>query len=234
MSSPESPTVPRRPRASLTRDAIVAAATDQLDEGGGDGLTMRAVARRLDAGVMSLYRHVASHEELLDLVVARLAADLPERQPTGDWRADLAVLARDVRAVLLRRPHLTVLMTSRAGPGAGGVATLDRAMGILRGGGFSPEDAAFANHALGNYVAGAALWEAVGFAGATGEERRERADAAARGLATLAADAWPNVAWASGALFAGTAGDRFEFGLRALLDGLEARPQPPRPDPSGG
>ena len=72
-------------------------------------------------------------------------------------------------------------------------------------------------------MAGAALWEAAGLGGASGEDRRARADAAVRGLAELPADTWPNVAWASESLFAGTAEDRFAFGLEVLLDGLEAR-----------
>jgi AcrR family transcriptional regulator len=222
MSSPESAALHRLPRASLTREAIVAAAAEVLDEEGLDGLTMRSVARRLDAGAMSLYRHVGGRDELLDLVIARMVADVPERPLTGDWRVDVARVARDVRAVLLRRPNLTILMTSRAGPGAGSLAALDRSLGILRGGGFTPEDAVRANHALGNFVAGAALWEAVGFGGATGEERARQARAAADAVARVPADAYPNVAWAAEALFAGTADDRFEAGLRALLDGFEA------------
>ena len=56
---PRSPACPRRPRSSLTREAIVDAAAEILDERGIDGLTMRAVAERLDAGAMSLYRHAA-------------------------------------------------------------------------------------------------------------------------------------------------------------------------------
>lgn len=206
----------------------MAAATEVLDEDGLDGLTMRSVARRLDAGAMSLYRHVGSREELLDLVIARLVADVPERALTGDWREDLAGVARDVRAVLLRRPNLTVLMTARSGPGAGSLGALDRALGILRDGGFAPDDAVRANHALGNFVAGAALWEAVGFGGATGEDRARQARAAAAAVDRVPADAYPNVAWAAGALFEGTAEDRFEFGLRALLDGLEAKADPRR------
>jgi AcrR family transcriptional regulator len=130
MSSPES--VARRPRASLTREAIVEAAVAVLDERGLDELTMRAVAARLGSGAMSLYRHVSGREELLDLVVARLTEEVPIRASSGAWRTDLATLARDVRAVLLRRPNLTVLLTSRAGSG-GGLATLEHALGILRG-----------------------------------------------------------------------------------------------------
>jgi len=223
MSSPESPARSRRPRASLTREAIVDAAAEILDERGIDGLTMRAVAERLGAGAMSLYRHVDGREELLDLVIARLTSEIPDRPTSGDWRADLVLLARDMRAALLRRPNLTVLLTSRAGAAGGGLPTLDRALGILRRAGLSPADAAFANHALGNYVAGAALWEAVGLGGATGEARAQRAREAADAVAQVPADVYPDVAWASGALFSGTADDRFEFGLATLLDGIARR-----------
>jgi hypothetical protein len=123
----------------------------------------------------------------------------------------------------MRRPNLTVLLTSRAASAGSGMAALDHALGILRDAGFPPRDAVLANHALGNYVAGAALWEAVGLAGASGEDRRRRADDAARALAALPPDAVPNVTWAAGDLFAGTLDDRFAFGLEVVLDGLETR-----------
>ena len=107
----------RRTRQPLTRDRIVEAAIALVDEEGPDALTMRAVAQRLGAGTMSLYRHVPGREELLDLVLAAMATEVPVTPPTGDWRMDLAAIARDVRTGLVRRPHLTVLLTSRAGRG---------------------------------------------------------------------------------------------------------------------
>jgi AcrR family transcriptional regulator len=215
-----------RVRAVLTREAIVDAAVAVLDEHGLDGLTMRAVARRLGSAAMSLYRHVASRDELLDLVLERLATDIPDTPCTGDWQEDAAALARDVRAALLRRPQLTVLLTSRTGLGSGGLQTLERALAIFRSAGMSPHDAAFANHALGNYVAGAALWEAAGLAGATGEGRRARAEAASSAMRSLDPEAFPATTWAASNLFAGTADDRFAFGLAVLLDGLEcSRPR---------
>ncbi len=223
MSSPDHAGAARRPRASLSREAIVDAAVVILDEDGLDGLTMRAVADRLGAGTMSLYRHVASRDELLDLVVSRLLDGVITGARSGNWRRDLEAIASDMRAALVRRPQLTVLLTARLGAGTGGLRDLDLALGVLRDAGFPPRDAALANHALGNYVAGAALWEAVGLEGATGDARRQRADAAARGLAALDPAAAPNVRWAAGELFAGTHDDRFAFGLEMLLDGLAAR-----------
>jgi AcrR family transcriptional regulator len=213
----------RRQRAVLSREAVVGAAVDLVDAGGPDALTMRAVAGRLQCGVMSLYRHVPDRESLLDLVLEAMAAEMFRTPATGDWRIDAAALARDVRAALLRRPHLTVLLTSRGDRGAGALDVLDRALGIFRAGGFDERGAVLANHALGNYVAGAALWEAAGLGGTSGEERRMRREAATAAIRGMPADAYPDLAWAAEAVFAGTADERFEFGLAVLLDGLERR-----------
>jgi AcrR family transcriptional regulator len=175
---------------------------------------------------MSLYRHVADRDALLDLVLDAMAGEIPATPLTGDWRADAAVLARDVRSVLLRRPHLTVLLTSRAGRGVGGFGALDRALAVFRSAGLSERDAVEANHALGNLVAGAALWDAVGMGGTSGEERRAKLEAAVAAVEALPVSAFPNVTWAADELFAGSPDERFEAGLAMLLDGIERRLEP--------
>lgn len=211
-------------RAPLTREGIVAAAIAVLDAEGFSGLTMRRVARELDAGAMSLYRHVAGREELLDLVLEALAAEVPSAPLSGAWRADVATLARDIRTALLRRRDLTLLLTARLGQGPAALPALERALGIFRAAGFPVRDAVRANHALGTYVAGACTWEAVGLGGAGDPaERAARAAAAGEALASLPPAAYPRIAEASSELFAGTAEDRFEYGLAVLLDGFAAR-----------
>src|SRR5215813_5802115 len=55
-------------KATLTTEAIVAAAIEVLDEGGVAGLSMRQVAMHLGTGAASLYAHVSGKEELLELV----------------------------------------------------------------------------------------------------------------------------------------------------------------------
>src|SRR5512140_3471580 len=87
-------------RPGLTRDRIVEAAIALVDEAGPDALTMRAVAQRLGAGAMSLYRHVSGRDELLDLVLQAMEAEIRLTPLTGDWRTDLSAIARDVRASL--------------------------------------------------------------------------------------------------------------------------------------
>lgn len=87
--------------AGLEREEILAAALALLDEGGGAGLTMRALAGRLHVTPMSLYRHVGDHVGLLralsDRVYGAVLDDMPRH---GDAKA----LARQ----LLLRYHLTV------------------------------------------------------------------------------------------------------------------------------
>jgi TetR/AcrR family tetracycline transcriptional repressor len=173
---------------------------------------------------MSLYRHVASRDELLDLVLDGLAATIPVTPPTGSWRVDAASLARDVRSALLQRRDLTLLLTTRLGQGPAALPMLDRALGIFLRAGFPPREAVRANHGLGAYVSGSCTWEAVGLGGAADPaERAARAAEAGRGLAAAVGDSHPNVAAVVDELFAGTASDRFEFGLAALLDGFAIR-----------
>jgi AcrR family transcriptional regulator len=71
------PRSPRRAEA-LSREAIVQAATDLLDEGGETALTMRALTARLHTGYGAIYHHVADRNDLLaaatDDVIARVLA----------------------------------------------------------------------------------------------------------------------------------------------------------------
>ncbi len=210
-------------RPVLTPDRIVEVAVALVDEAGPDALTMRAVARRLGAGTMSLYRHVSGREELLDLVLQALAGEISPPAATGDWRADLTAIAREIRAGLLRRPHLTVLLSSRSGRGGAELPALDRALGVLRSAGFGRRGAVMANHALGNYVAGAALWEAIGLAGSSGDQRETERQRVIEMVEALPPDVFPGLAWVGPKIVAGSLDERFEFGLSCLLDGFEAR-----------
>lgn len=210
-------------RRPLSRGRVVDAALAVLEADGIDGLTMRRVAGELHTGAMSLYRHVASRDELLDLVLEAIAARMLPSTLTGDWRLDAAALARDVRTALLARRDLTLLLTARLGQGPAALPSLDRSLGIFLRGGFSVRDAVRCNHALGAYVAGACTWEAVGLTGASDPEERAARAAEATAALSAAVGALPHVSAAAGELFAGTAEDRFEFGLEALLDGFAAR-----------
>ena len=65
-----------RPRRALTRERVVAEALAIIGAGGVDALGMRALAARLGVVPGALYRHVRSKEQLCDLVVDGVLAEV--------------------------------------------------------------------------------------------------------------------------------------------------------------
>lgn len=66
-----------RSHKGLSRDAVVQAALDVVEERGLDALTIRAVATRLGSSPMSVYNHAADREDLLVGMLEAATADLP-------------------------------------------------------------------------------------------------------------------------------------------------------------
>lgn len=115
----------RADRGGLTREAIVAAAVSIADRDGLEGVSMRAVARELGAGTMSLYRHVPGKDELLALMVdAVTAGTAPEL--TGDWREDLRRFAESEWEFGHRHPW--TLTVSRVVVGPATLASFETAL----------------------------------------------------------------------------------------------------------
>src|SRR3954470_20418845 len=87
----------------LSAELVVAAAVEIADEAGLGAVTMAAVAKRCGFTTMSLYRHVASKDELGGGVVDETLGTAPALRSAG-WRAGLDQWARDMLAVLERHP----------------------------------------------------------------------------------------------------------------------------------
>jgi AcrR family transcriptional regulator len=150
----------QRRRQSLSVEQIVAAAVRLADAEGTSALTMRRVAVEAGTGTTSLYRYVTNKDELLELMVdAVQGEDEWPAAPSGDWRADLTVVADTMRATMLRHPWLATELRSRPtlGPNA-----LRRADFALAAAGGATDDITLASALLGavaNYVHGAVLAE---------------------------------------------------------------------------
>lgn len=95
------------PARELTRSDIVHAAIRIADTEGFDALSMRRVAAALGSGVMSLYRHVSSKEELDLLMRDAVFAErpLPATPPPG-WRAPLELSGQILWDLYRRHPWL--------------------------------------------------------------------------------------------------------------------------------
>ncbi|GLQ79778.1 TetR family transcriptional regulator [Mesorhizobium huakuii] len=198
----------------LSRERIVATAVDLLDAQGLDGLTMRRLADRLGSGVMSLYWHVDSKEDVFDLALDSVLdyRGPPEMAEPQNWRAEIVHMLEDWRAGMLRHPWSASLLPRRAlGPNI--LGRLERMSKILSSAGVADADVNAAIWSLWNYVMGATVTRA-SFDLSDGD----RAAAQQR----LASERYPTIE-RSRLLLDNDWDGAFRKGLDFLLDGLSRR-----------
>jgi len=236
---------PPRRAAALSREEIVRAAMNVADAEGPDAINMRRIARELRAGTMSLYWHIRSKEELLDLMIDSIVGEPEVPEPSGDWRADLRAIARSTRDTLHRHRWAVNFMGGRPPLGPKSLRTLERALSVFDGLGLDKATEMTMLTAVNTYVLGAVLREiqemngdhymAEVFAGLSEAEKQallkeftERIRGAGRFphmVAMMAEGVDPDAPE--------TRDERFEFGLDCLLDGIAARlPRGARSPPS--
>ena len=98
----------RGPRPGLSPDAIVEAAIRVADADGLEAVSMARVAAELGFTTMSLYRHVASKDELLQLMWDASATGAETLVLEGDgWREKLRMWAIIQRDMLSQHPWVT-------------------------------------------------------------------------------------------------------------------------------
>lgn len=218
----------------LSREEIVRAAIVVGDAEGAGAISMRRIARELHAGVMSLYWHVGSKEELIDAMRESIEAEVETLDPSGDWRADLQALARGQRNGLLKHPWMMDFLTS--GPLNGQNAdNVERVLAVFDPLGLSPAVTLNLVMTLTQYVVGAALGD---IREIRAEETKELADAElsqaeledeqARVKEYLGfSGRYPHLIHFIVADIdrdgPNTREDRFEFGLGIVLDGIAAQ-----------
>jgi AcrR family transcriptional regulator len=151
----------RPPRRGSAPDLpeIVAAAIALADRDGLDAVSLRRVATTLRSGTASFYRVLDSRDELLDhMVDAVLGQHLPPLA-SGDWRADLAAVARNRRAMLIAHPWLGTELAGRPAIGPHALIHHERALEAAAGYADDPTAASSAVETVLAYVLGAAARE---------------------------------------------------------------------------
>jgi AcrR family transcriptional regulator len=237
---------PPRRAAALSRDEIVRTAIRVADAEGADAVTMRRIARELNAGTMSLYWHILSKEELLDLMLDTMQGDQENAEPSGDWRRDMQDVARQSRRTLHEHPWMMDLIGGRPPVGPRTLRNMERILAYFDGLGLDMRLAIDISITVGTYVMGAVLREVQErnsqtyteqMLGELSETDREKVigEFAERVRAT---GRYPHLVEVMSAGYdpdaAETRDARFEFGLDCLLDGIAARIAGAVPPPATG
>jgi AcrR family transcriptional regulator len=116
----------------LSRDAIVRAAIAIADDEGLGSVSLRKVGASLDAGPMRLYSYLSTKEELLDLMVDAVYAEMVAEGPiTGDWRELFRTIAHRTRRACHRHIWLIDLLGGRPHLGPSALAFLEASSAAL-------------------------------------------------------------------------------------------------------
>lgn len=117
--------------AERSRAQITAAAVELADREGLEAVSMRRVASVLGTGAASLYRYVATRDDLLDLMTDSTASEYDLPAASGDWKADLLAVAHQARQIMRRHPWLPALVMSRPALGPHGIDLLEHVLDVL-------------------------------------------------------------------------------------------------------
>ncbi|GII54478.1 TetR family transcriptional regulator [Planotetraspora thailandica] len=220
----------RGPRPAFSRARLTEVAIRIADAEGLDAISMRRLATEIGAGTMSLYRYVSSKDDVIELMIDAVVADYlpPDAVMTGDWRADLRGFAVGVRQTMLRHPWVAPLVGTRQQPSPNRVRMLDAALRMVDDLGMSFNEMLTVIGTVFAYVNGfveAELAEAEALR-RTGLDLMEWMTLQVPYLqSVVASGSYPMVArmLTEGGQDYVDVGDRFDFGLDRLLDGIAAR-----------
>jgi TetR/AcrR family tetracycline transcriptional repressor len=167
---PDAGALGRRQR-SLDRATILAAAVRLIDRHGLAALNMRALAKEIGVGTMSLYHYVPNKDALLEGVVEAVLGEI-EVPPVdaGSWVDRAARLARSLRLLALRHPECVPLLVTRTFGTGPALRPCEAAFEALREGGLDVEQALVAFRTTVAYVLGFVMIEAGGFFGMLGPD----------------------------------------------------------------
>lgn len=162
----------------LSREQILDAAIDVIDQQGLSGLTMRRLGSAMGVEAMALYRHVSDRDDLLDGIVDRIVDAMDDdpdvlTSPEHGWQDFVQRLANGIRRVALAHPSVFPLLVSQP-PQAPWMRPPIRSLrwveifldGLVRDG-FEDHDAVSAYRAFTSFLLGYLLLEAAMYADAT-------------------------------------------------------------------
>ncbi|MGG7099843.1 TetR/AcrR family transcriptional regulator [Rhodococcus sp. 24CO] len=152
---PRSPRLGRPP--TMTSEQIVDEAKRQLQVGGADALSMRALAKSLGTTPMALYRHVGDREQLISAVLDAYSQHLGSLVLPPDPAQRLRVIFSAIFDTLASERWIIELLQRGGRGGSGALVMVDRAMTACVELGMSPRRALFVYRALWSYTLGSLL-----------------------------------------------------------------------------
>jgi AcrR family transcriptional regulator len=193
---------------------------------------MRRLAARLGVVPGALYHHVHNKQQLHDLVLDGVLAEIDVHpDPSLAWTEQLKVLAHRLRAVLEAHPGVAGILKTRDPLGPHSLALAEAFLGPLQAAGFGDRQAGLAFFLLVDYTIGFAVSSP-----ATSINEQRVRDAATRTrlhefFRSLPPGRFPALVALGEHVWLDNRDERFTAGLDVLVAGLEQARTPPTSAP---
>ncbi|MFD5654007.1 TetR/AcrR family transcriptional regulator [Streptomyces sp. NPDC127039] len=138
-ATPAVPGPSRRHRPALTPDRVVDAALELTREYGLDGWTVRQLARALGTWPNTVAHHVGDREAVVDAVVQRVVAMMPNPSAELGWQDWFRELLYPSRAVIARHPGVARRLARDGATVPAALPIMDRGIGLLTEAGFGEQ-----------------------------------------------------------------------------------------------
>jgi AcrR family transcriptional regulator len=196
----------------LSREEIAAAALAIADADGFASVSMRRIAQEMGVGTMSLYYYVKTKADLIAAMDDALMGEVLAPSLPANWREALTVIAIRTRDVFLRHPWALSSMLS-APPGVNAMRHMEQCLQALAGTTMTTREKLALLALIDDFVFGYALREAAS------DPKVDLNFARAQ----LATGTFPRLKEAFGKGRIPAMPDRFQMGLRTLLDLVKGR-----------
>jgi AcrR family transcriptional regulator len=156
-----SPQAGHHPTPTLTRDSIVDAAIQIVEQEGPDALTLRRLGAQLGTNHTAVLRHFSNKDHIVRALAERLMVEaLSDFAPGNDWRQTLISLAHQVRSACLRHPAVAVLAAVRVSRSPAEFQGADTVIAALSEAGLRDRDAALVYRAITDLALAAGAFSA--------------------------------------------------------------------------
>ena len=205
-------------KLALTRERILSEAVMFADEEGIEALSMRKLAERLGVGAMSLYRHVANRDEMIEAMFDLVCADIEPPVVSDDWQQSVRSSSASAHEVLLAHEWMAAEWTGRR-PGPVRIRYVEALLEVLTKAGLNPSLVYRGYHAITMHIVGFTIQQ-LGYGDLPGGADLETV--ATEFLATIDNVEVPYLTEHVRAHVSGEDhGDEFGFVLDLILDGLD-------------
>ncbi|MEQ1159514.1 TetR family transcriptional regulator [Acinetobacter calcoaceticus] len=153
----------KKSKANLSKDLIIRAALEMIEEQGIESFSLRKLAQKLDCEAMSIYYHMKNKEEILDQIVDFLITKITFQSQRDDPKEQLMYVAKQWRTLSQEYPNFFPILAIHPLNTDIGYNFMNGILLIFKNANLAVKDASYFLRILNYYLIGMGIDEAKGY-----------------------------------------------------------------------